>query len=72
MEDRFFCGDGHPMEFLKNVSVRLHATGLAAAVIVWVMAVAAVAIFGQAQLAWSALGLLSGGILLIMYLAARS
>ena len=60
------------MEFLKNVSVKLPATGLAAAVIVWVMAVAAVAIFGQGQLALSALLLLSGGILLIMYVAGRS
>ncbi|MBV8119418.1 MAG: hypothetical protein JO081_05700 [Alphaproteobacteria bacterium] len=60
------------MEFLKNVSVKLHATGLAAAVIVWVMAVAAVATFGRGQLALSVLLLLSGGILLIMYVAGRS
>jgi hypothetical protein len=59
------------MEFLKNVSVKLRATGVPAVAVVWVIAVAAVAIFGQAQLGWGAFGLLSGGILLIRFLAAR-
>jgi hypothetical protein len=71
MENRFFLGDGCPMEFLKNVSVKLHATGVAAVAIVWVVAVAAIAIFGQSQLAWGALALLTGGIFLIKRLAAR-
>jgi hypothetical protein len=60
------------MDFLKNVSVKLHAKGLAAAVIAWLGAVTAVALFGEGPLAASALGMLIGGVSLIMYLANRS
>jgi len=60
------------MEFLRNISVKLHATGVAAVATVWVVAVAAVAIFGQGQLGWGALVLLSGGGALIAYLGRQS
>jgi hypothetical protein len=60
------------MDFLKNVSIKLRATGLVAALIVWVSAVAVVGVFGTGVLGEAALGMLSGGLGLIALLAGRS
>jgi hypothetical protein len=60
------------MDFFKNVSIKLRATGLVAALIVWVGSVAVVGVFGEGRLGETALGMLSGGIGLIALLARRS
>jgi hypothetical protein len=60
------------MDFFKNVSIKLQATDLVAALIVWVGAVAIVGVFGEGALAEAALRMLSGGIGLIALLAGRS
>jgi hypothetical protein len=60
------------MDFLKNVSIKLRATGLVAALIVWLGAVVIVGVFGEGALGQAALGMLSGGLGLIALLAGRS
>ena len=60
------------MDFLKNVSIKLRATGLVAALIVWLGAVVVVGVFGEGTLGQAALGMLSGGLGLIALLAGRS
>jgi hypothetical protein len=61
------------MVSFKNVlSIKLQATGLVAALIVWVGAVAVVGIFAEGRLGAAALGMLSGGIGGIALLAGRA
>ncbi len=61
------------MQFHRsNLSVNLHASQLAAAVIVWIGGVTAVSIFAEGPNALVGLGLLTAGVALITFLAARS
>ena len=71
MDDRPRYGVGQIMDSFKNISIKLRATGLVAALIVWVGAVAVVGVFGEGTLGEAALGTLSGGIGLIALLASR-
>jgi hypothetical protein len=60
------------MEFLKNIAISIRASGPAAVLISWVLGVAALGIFGNAELGKQALTTLTmfGG-LLIIFLAQR-
>lgn len=61
------------MDFLKNLSVSLKATGPAAVLGIWITAIACVGIFGNGPMASTALGILGGiGGLLIVTLGSRS
>ena len=60
------------MGCLKNVSIKLRATGLVAALIVWVGAVAVVGVFGAGMIGETALAMLRGGLGLIALLVGRS
>jgi hypothetical protein len=53
------------MDFLKNVSVKLHATGRAAVAFGCVGSIAAIAIFGDGLVAYAALAILGGGLWLL-------
>ena len=55
------------MEFLKNISVNLRATGPAAVLIAWIAAITAIGLFGEGDLAKSAIQILAfaGGMILI-------
>jgi hypothetical protein len=59
------------MDLFENVSIKLQATGLVAALIFWVAAVAALGVFAQGVSGLAALGILGGGgIWLIALLAS--
>ena len=61
------------MDLFKNIVINLKATGPAAVMIVWLLAVAALGLFGEGELAGRALTLLTlvgGGI--VVSLAVRS
>jgi hypothetical protein len=61
------------MDFLKNISVNLHATGPAAVMIAWCLSITMLGVFGDGQLATMALTILNiGGVLILGSLAARS
>ena len=69
----FFFQGASVMDFLKNISVKLHATGPAAVLIAWCLAVAALGIFGMGDGASKALTVLMyGGALILAALASRS
>lgn len=47
------------MEFFKNISVNLKAKGIAAVYVVWILAIAALGLYGDGPLAGKALSILS-------------
>jgi hypothetical protein len=68
-----FLWDEAAVDFLKNLVVNLHATGPAAVLVAWVIAVAAVGIFGTGTISLVALLCLwSTGGLLIVALGSRT
>jgi hypothetical protein len=56
------------MDFLKNIAIRLRATGPAAVLVSWVLGVTALGIWGNAELGRQALTTLSvvGGLLIVI------
>jgi hypothetical protein len=56
------------MDFLKNIAISLRASGPAAVLIAWVLGVAALGIFGNAELGRQALTTLTmfGGLLIVL------
>jgi hypothetical protein len=56
------------MDFLKNIAIRLRATGPAAVLVSWVLDVTALGIWGNAELGRQALTTLSvvGGLLIVI------
>jgi hypothetical protein len=50
---------GH-MDFLKNISINLKATGTSAVLIVWLLCMTAIGLFGSGGLAMVVAGALSG------------
>ena len=60
------------MDFLKNISINLKATGASAVLITWLLCITAIGLFGSRTLAYYvAGGLLSVGVILIGALAQK-
>jgi hypothetical protein len=60
------------VEFFRNITLNLNATGRAAVLIVLIMSIAVLGIFGSSTLGAAALGLLAGsGSLIIKALGSR-
>jgi len=55
------------MDFLKNLTINLKATGPAAIIATWILLITAVGLFGSGELANSAMSVLAvaGGMILI-------
>jgi hypothetical protein len=60
------------MDFLKNISINLKATGASAVLITWLLCITAIGLFGSGTLAnFIAGGLISIGVILIGALAQK-
>jgi hypothetical protein len=68
----YICVKGIVFDFLKNLAVNLQATGPPAVLCVWIIAVAAIAIWGQESISALAIGvLLAAGVVILGGLAQR-
>jgi hypothetical protein len=59
------------MDFLENFSVKLQAKDLPAVLVAWTVCVALLGLFGNGQLASSALGILGGSLGMLVFILMR-